>query len=39
MNVNLQDWIQEADWVSMQKAMTAGECSSEALVLFREGLQ
>ncbi|MBO9609380.1 MAG: amidase [Paenibacillaceae bacterium] len=33
MNVNLQDWIQEADLVSMQKAMTAGECSSEALVL------
>jgi amidase len=33
MRINLQEWIQEADLVSMQKAMTTGECTSEALVL------
>lgn len=29
----MQEWIQEADLVSMQNAMTTGECTSEALVL------
>lgn len=33
MSINLQDWIQEADLVSMQKAMSSGECTSEALAL------
>lgn len=33
MSINLQDWIQEADLVSMQKAMSSVECTSEALVL------
>ena len=33
MSINLQDWIQEADLVSMQKAMSSGECTSEAFVL------
>ncbi|RCW39607.1 amidase family protein, partial [Paenibacillus prosopidis] len=33
MSVNLHDWILDADLVSMQKAMTSGEYTSEALVL------
>ncbi len=33
MSISLQDWIQETDLVNMQKAMTTGECTSEALVL------
>ena len=33
MSINIQDWIQEADFVSMQAAMTRGECTSESLVL------
>ncbi|MBD0384034.1 amidase family protein [Paenibacillus sedimenti] len=32
MSINLQDWIDEADITSMQKAMATGECTSEALV-------
>ncbi|MFD0619887.1 amidase family protein [Paenibacillus sp. GCM10027629] len=33
MNTNLHDWIQNADFMSIQKAMTMGECTSESLVL------
>ncbi|GGG14848.1 amidase [Paenibacillus albidus] len=32
MHRNIQDWIHEADLLSMQRAMTSGECSSEDLV-------
>ncbi|KOR89221.1 amidase family protein [Paenibacillus solani] len=33
MNTNLYDWIQNADFMSIQKAMAMGECTSESLVL------
>lgn len=32
MSINIQDWIEEADFTSMQAAMTQGELSSESLV-------
>lgn len=32
MSINMQEWIKEADLVSLQKALTAGECTSEDLV-------
>lgn len=32
MSINMQEWIMEADLMSIQKALTAGECTSEALV-------
>ncbi|NQX71665.1 amidase [Paenibacillus alba] len=32
MSINIQDRIQEADFASMQAAMTRGECTSESLV-------
>lgn len=33
MSINIHEWIQEADMVSIQRAMTTGEITSEALVL------
>ena len=33
MTINMQEWIQEANLVDLQKAMSTGECTSEALVL------
>ncbi len=32
MSINMQNWILEADFASMQSAMTRGECTSESLV-------